>query len=219
MTGTSGRWIGDDAVGERGGDTHAYLAQQYCLRYGYDVLADTHRRRLIEVAFDQYGYVTTAGAAVVGVPAVELRKIAQRGGVEHVAYGLYRFDDVPRTGLDQYMEAVLRVGPEAHLTGDAVLAMLDLTPINPPRIRVGTPRRARPKLPPFIEVVAERLRPADLTQYERIPCASVAAALQGCRGRVMAERLVEAASQAARRGLVSRRTLPRLIAEIEGTAA
>jgi hypothetical protein len=31
------------------------------------------------------------------VPAVELRKIAQRGGIEHIAYGLYRSDDIPRT--------------------------------------------------------------------------------------------------------------------------
>ena len=43
-------------------------------------LADTYRRRLRDRALDQYGYVTTRDAADVGVPAVELRKIAQRGG-------------------------------------------------------------------------------------------------------------------------------------------
>ena len=183
------------------------------------MLADTHRRRLVEVAFDTYGYVTTADAAAVGVPAVELRKIARRGGVEHIAYGLYRFDNVPRTGLDQYMEAVLRVGEGAHLTGDAVLAMLDLTPLNPNRIRVGTPRRARPTLPGFVEIVHERLDRADLVEYEGIPSATVTAALRACRGTVMAERLVDAANEAARRGLVTRRGLAPLIAELEGTAA
>lgn len=73
-------------------------------------LADTYRRRLYDRALDQYGYVTTRDAEQLGVPTVEVRKIAQRGGVEHIAYGLYRFDDVPRTARDEYMEAVLRVG-------------------------------------------------------------------------------------------------------------
>ncbi|MEJ7764702.1 MAG: hypothetical protein WKF86_04335 [Acidimicrobiales bacterium] len=183
------------------------------------MLADTHRRRLVEIAFDRYGYVTTSEAAEVGVPAVELRKIAARGGVEHIAYGLYRFDDVPRTGLDQYMEAVLRVGPESHLTGDAVVTMLDLTPLNPNRIRVGTSRRARPALPRFVEIVYERLDRADLTEYEGIPSATVAAALRACRGRVITARLVEAAKEAARRGLVTRRALAPLIAHLADSAA
>jgi len=36
-----------------------------------------------------------------------MRKIAQRGGVDHIGYGLYRFTDIPVTDLDHYMEAVL----------------------------------------------------------------------------------------------------------------
>ena len=51
-------------------------------------MADTARRRLHERALDRYGYVTTRDAADVGVAAVELRKIAQRGGVKDVANGL-----------------------------------------------------------------------------------------------------------------------------------
>ena len=43
--------------------------------------------------------------------------------VEHVAYGLYRFDDSPRTGKEELIEAVLRVGAEAFLTHDSVLAL------------------------------------------------------------------------------------------------
>ena len=73
-------------------------------------LADTYRRRVRERALDQYGYVTTEDAADLGVPPVELRKLAARGGLEHVAYGLYRFDDVRPTPRDEFMEAVLRVG-------------------------------------------------------------------------------------------------------------
>lgn len=79
--------------------------------------------------------------------AVELRKIAQRGGAEHVAYGLYRFNDIPRTGKEDLMEAVLRVGEHAFLTRDSVLALRDLAMVNSRRIRVGTPHRVRPHLP------------------------------------------------------------------------
>ena len=89
-------------------------------------LAQTYRRRLLERAQDQYGYVTARDAEGLGVPAVELRKLAQRGGLRHVVRGVYRFDEVPATGHDQLMEAVLAVGPGAHLTRDAVLLLHDL---------------------------------------------------------------------------------------------
>jgi predicted transcriptional regulator of viral defense system len=166
------------------------------------------------MALDRYGYVTTRDAEGLGVPAVELRKLAQRGGVEHVAYGLYRFDDVPRSGRDQYMEAVLRVGPDAYLSHDAVLALHDLAMVNPRRIRVGTPRRARPRLPDGVEVIRRRLDAADLTVFEGIPATTVRRALIDCRGLVMRERLLDAAREAARRGLLGRGEADRVITEI-----
>ena len=181
-------------------------------------LADTNRRRLYDRALDQYGYVTTGNAHDLGVPAVELRKITQRGGVEHVAYGLYRFVDVPHTSRDQFMEAVLRVGPEAYLTHDAVLALHELGLVNPRRIRVGTPKRARPRLPEYIEVFQRQLNPDDLTIYEGIPCTTVARALIDCRGLVMGERLIDAAHEAARTGLLRKSEMSRIITEL-GVAA
>ena len=182
------------------------------------VLADTYRRRLRHLAVDQYGYVTTRHAEDLGVPAVELRKLAHRGGVDHVAYGLYRFEDVSRTERDQFMEAVLRVGPGAYLTHDSVLALYELGLVNPRRIRVGTPRRARPRLPANIEVIHRRLQPAEVTVYEGIPSATVARALLDCRGLVMAERLLEAAQQAARLGLLRKREADEVLASL-GSAA
>ena len=85
-------------------------------------LAETHRRALHDLALDQYGYVTPTDAEALGAPAIELRKIAQRGGLDHVAYELYRFADIPLTEFDTFMEAVLRCRPDAHLTRDAALA-------------------------------------------------------------------------------------------------
>ena len=99
-------------------------------------LAQTYRRKLLGRAQDQYGYVTTRDADELGIPPVELRKLAQRGGLQRVARGVYRFDEVPATGHDQLMEAVLTAGPGAYLTGDAVLALHDLGLVNPRKVRV-----------------------------------------------------------------------------------
>jgi len=181
-------------------------------------LADTNRRRLRNRALDQYGYVTTRDAGDLGIPVVELRKVAHRGGVEHVAYGLYRFDDIPRTDRDQYMEAVLRVGVEAYLTHDAVLGLHDLGLVNARRIRVGTPKRARPHLPAYVEVIQRPLETVDLTAYEGIPSATVARALLDCRGLIMRDRLIEAGQEAARRGLLRRSEAGRILAELEAAA-
>ena len=42
----------------------------------------------MDVAVGQYGYVTAEDAAAVGVVADRLRKMAERGTLERVAYGL-----------------------------------------------------------------------------------------------------------------------------------
>jgi predicted transcriptional regulator of viral defense system len=177
-------------------------------------LADTYRRRLHDGALDRYGYVTTRSAAEVGVPSVELRKLTTRGGLRNVAYGLYRFDDIPPTDRDQFMEAVLRVGPDAYLTHDAVLDLHGIGLVNPRRVRVATPHRTRAHHPPHIEVIHRTIDSNDLTVYEGIPSTTVARALLDCRGLVMAERLIEAAQAAAQRGLLRRTEAERILAQL-----
>lgn len=182
------------------------------------MLADTNRRRLHARALDQYGYITTADAAELGVPPVELRKIAHRGGLTHLAHGLYRFDDIPAGDHGRYLEAVLRAGPGAYLAGDAVLAFHDLALVNPRRIRVAAPRRVRSKLPDWVKV--EQRPPArdDVVTVDGVPMTRVAQALRECQGTVMADRLADAAGEAVRRGLVRRREAAGLLAEINTAA-
>lgn len=103
------------------------------------------------------------------------------------------------------MEAVLRVGPDAYLTHDAVLAFHELAQVNPRLIRVGTPHRVRARMPDFIEVVREQVDPADLTTYQGVPSASVARALIDCRDIVMRDRLLDAVAAAKRTGLLRTR--------------
>ena len=101
-------------------------------------MAATARRRLHERALEQYGYITTRDASELGVSLNALHVMVNRGGLTRIAHGVYRFDDVPATGRDSYMEAVLSVGEGAFLYADAVLAVHDLALVNPTRLRVGT---------------------------------------------------------------------------------
>lgn len=180
-------------------------------------MKSTYRRRLRERALDQYGYVTTDDAEDLGVPAVELRKLHHRGGLEHVGHGLYRFDDVPTTSRDEFMEAVLRVGRDALLAGDAVLALHDLGFAHPRRIRVATPRRVRRRLPAFITVERRVVPPGRRTRYEGIPAMTVAEAIRESRGRLMHERLRNAVTQATEAGLINSAEAERLTQELTGT--
>ena len=101
------------------------------------------------------------------------------------------------------------------LSGDA---LHELGLVNPRRIRIGTPKRARPRLPAHIEVIQRPLEARELTAYEGIPSATVARALLDCRGLVMGERLLEAAQEAARVGLLRKSEADRVLAEL-GSAA
>jgi predicted transcriptional regulator of viral defense system len=164
-----------------------------------------YRQTVREIALDQYGYVTTKDAADAGVPAVELRKLAARGALANVAYGLYRLVDARPTEYDQFAEALLRVGDGAYLRGDAVLALHGLALVNPRRIRVGVPRRVRAAIPDFVDVREEAVPMEDLTIYEGLCTTTVAKALLDCRGQVMTDRLLEAAKHARADGLVTGR--------------
>ena len=166
------------------------------------VVKTRYRDVVREIAYDNSGYVTTRDATDAGVPAVELPKLAARGGLINVAYGLYRVPDIPPTRFDQLTEALLRVGGGAHLHGESVLALFNLADVNPRRIKVAVPRRVRTKLPPFIELT----RVPDgtpTTFYEGLASQPLAEAILECRGRIETGRLLDAARQARQDGLLT----------------
>jgi predicted transcriptional regulator of viral defense system len=181
-------------------------------------LATTARRKLHERALERYGYITTRDATELGITLNALHVLVNRGGLTRVAHGVYRFDDVPATERDAYMEAVLSVGEDAFLMGDGVLALHNLALVNPPRLRVGTRRRRYRMLPATIEMVVADISDEDLTVYEAIPCTTVGRALTDCVGIVMTERLIEAANEAAARGLLRRNEAARVLAQLGGRA-
>jgi predicted transcriptional regulator of viral defense system len=165
----------------------------------------TYRQVLWRHALNHHGLVTTSDAERLHIPSVELRKLAARGFMVNRARGVYRVHDAPESPTDQFAEAVSTVGGDAHLTGDAVLALHDLAHVNPRRIRVATTRRIRGRVPDFIEVVHGTQPEDEITTYDGIRSSTVARALLDCQASVMADRLRQAAHDAAERGLLTRR--------------
>src|SRR5206468_2010976 len=63
--------------------------------------------QLVDIALDQYGFVTPADAREIDIDPHRLIEMARRGVIERVDHGLYRVPVVARTGLDQLMQATL----------------------------------------------------------------------------------------------------------------
>ena len=78
-------------------------------------------------------------------------------------------------------------------------------------------KRQRPQLPESVVLIHRRLDPDELTVYEGIPSATVARALLDCRGLAMGERLINAAREAARRGLLRRSEADQVLTELGAT--
>ncbi|MBK8074509.1 MAG: type IV toxin-antitoxin system AbiEi family antitoxin domain-containing protein [Kineosporiaceae bacterium] len=177
----------------------------------------TYRQQLRELANESYGYITTRDAADLDIPAVELRKLAARGALQHVSRGVYRFTDARRTHRDAYAEAVIRTGEDAYLTADAVLGLLGLAMVEPQRIKVATPRRTRPKDPGFVEIVQRQLPPEHITTYRGIRATTVGQAILDSQGTVMTERLLDALTEARHAGLIDPREAARIRRHLTAT--
>jgi len=155
-----------------------------------------------------------ADATRLGIDHAYLRSMARQGFLEHVGHGLYRFPDIPWTDRTGFMEAVLLAGPGAFLIDTGTLAMERLALVVPERIRVGTKRRVRVTLPRHVELVNTHHAPVDITAIEGVPTVTIPRAILDSVGRVMTERLVDAAQDANEKGLIGIGEMNRLIEEL-----
>lgn len=163
----------------------------------------SYRAELRDIANENHGVVTVRAAQEAGVPAVEVRKLAHRGALERLGYGVYRMVDAPRGPLDEFAEAVALVGEGALLADEAVLAAYDLGQVNLRRIPVATSARVRRALPRTIQVVHRDVDECDRSDVDGIPAMTVAAALRQVAPTMLPERVARAALTAAARGLIS----------------
>lgn len=177
------------------------MAQQYRKWY---CCAMTYYDDIYEHAVDNYYLISTRDAKQIGVPSVELAKLAQRGKLEHISHGLYRLARYVPHQNDPYAISVARVGDDAYLYGESVIAMLGFAPTNPARLFVATPRRYRGEKPDGLVVVV-RNGEDDTTAYEGVPSQEIGAAIVACLGKMMPERLRDAAERAREEGYLTRK--------------
>jgi predicted transcriptional regulator of viral defense system len=167
-------------------------------------MAGQIRKQLWEVALDQHGYVTSGNAAALDINVVELGKLSSRGQLQKIAYGIYRFEQLPQTGFEMYMLATLWTG--GVLSHDTALELWQLCEINPTKIHVtvtGRPRRHKEGGEAYV-VHPGHLTSDETAYYERIPIVRPNIAIaQGIRSGVQSHLLVEAIETAKKRGLIT----------------
>lgn len=157
---------------------------------------------IYESAVDNHYLITTAGAAALDIPGIELVKLAKRRRLEALGNGVYRIARYVPDESDPYAIAVARVGKGAYLWGESVIALLGLAPTNPDRIFVATPRRVRRNLPK--EIVLIRVATGEgPTTYEGVPSQRLSQAIRSCKDTIMPERLQMAVRRAKSEGYVT----------------
>ena len=157
---------------------------------------------IYEYAADNYGLITSGQAKNLGIPNVELVKLAHRGRLTRLGHGVYRIMHYIPVAYDKYAQAVTIVGGDAAIYGESVLAMHGLALVNPSFITVATGRRIRKKLPGFVKTICPE-RTLEKVEYEGIPSQSVYDALLSCKTIVMTDRLADAVNEATKQGLIT----------------
>ena len=172
----------------------------------------TYRKTLWDLAVDQDGLVATWQAHEVGVPGVEVAKLAHRGALVRVARGVYRFEDFPTAGREGYWRAVLWAGPGAVLSHSTALAVRDLSDVNPVDVEVTVPRARRMRrAEPVATVHHEDLDARDVDWWEGVPTVTAEKAIaQGIETGLPFHLLTQAIDTARARGSITREAGTRL---------
>lgn len=174
--------------------------------------------RLIELAAEQYGYVTQADARGLGIPAARLVNMKARGLLEHRGTGVYRVPLIPPTALDPYMEATLwPYGVRGVLSHETALDRYELSDVNPDKIHITVPRhhRVRRAVPAQYVLHREDLRAQDTTAHEGIPVVTAARAIRQCHASHLRPSLIaQAIDDGARAGYLTQREAEQLRAEL-----
>ena len=167
--------------------------------------------RLWDIAVDQYGYVTSADADALGLAHTVLGKMASRGTLERIAFGLYRFPQWPVSTNNSLMEAVLWTRePTAVLSHDTALDVLELCDVNPAKIHVTIPKQRplrRAGTPGLYIIHRENLSDDQRGWWEQIPTVTADTAIRQAVNEGLRPTLVEQAiDTAVHRSLIDTET-------------
>jgi predicted transcriptional regulator of viral defense system len=138
---------------------------------------------VLELATDQYGYVTAEQARQAGVHPMTLVMMAKRATIERVDHGLYRVPAVPPHRLAEYRGATLwPFGRTGVLSHETALELLELSDVNPDRIHLTLPKafRIRRAIPRRYVIHHADLSVADVTMHEGVPITTATRAICDC---------------------------------------
>ena len=166
-------------------------------------MATTYRTKIYDFCKDNNGLLSTRDASKIGVPAVELRKLAQRGALERVGHGTYRISHYPQDENMKILEALKLAGPESYVVGESVLALLDLGTFNPRKLHIATPVRVRKQLPNFVTLHSSASSNVNTEVHKQIRCQKVSDAFGELVGTAQSDRLLEAALEAHEKNYIS----------------
>ena len=163
--------------------------------------------KVLELVTDQHGYVTTSQARAGGVSADTLRKMAERGTLERVSWGVYRIPTFPPSPCAEYMEASLwPAGVRGVISHQSALALRELSDVSPSAIHITVPDdfRIRRDVPAHLAVHHADLTDNEVTLFEGIPCTSVVRTIEDCSRAHMGPALLrQALDDAGREGFLS----------------
>ena len=152
-------------------------------------------------AVDDFGLITSAEAAKLGMSNAELVQQADKGKLVRVGRGVYRMPVWPAQEDAPYAIAVKSAGEGAFLYGESVVALLGLAPTDPSKMWIGVLKRTRRALGSGVKLV--QVSKADPVWLEGIPCQPVAEAIEYAVVSMGRDRAMEAAGEALRRGYIS----------------
>lgn len=165
----------------------------------------TYYENIYEHAVDNHYLVSTDDARELGIPPVELAKLAKRGKLEHIGRGLYRLSRYVPSDEDSYAVSVALLGSDAYLYGESVIALLGLAPTNPDRVWVASPKRVRLAHPPEgLRIVGGEAGYAPV-RYNGVPCQRARDAIVACSETMMPDRLEQAVRTALEQGYITPR--------------
>jgi predicted transcriptional regulator of viral defense system len=159
-------------------------------------------QRVYEVAANQGGYITTAQAAETEVKQNTLTKMAARGQLERVSWGVYRLVHFPISPLDQYVEATLwPLSVPGVISHESGLALYGLSDANPTRIHLTVPTRFRVQreVPKRLVIHRADLPADDVQLFEGILVTTPERTIRDCHAAHLGPALIRQAIEDGRR--------------------
>lgn len=138
--------------------------------------------RLVEIAVEHHGYVTTRDARDMGVDPVQLRLLTARGRLERAGRAVYRVPVLPRSEHDDLAAAVAWTLGRGVISHESALALHVLADVNPSRIHLTVPRDNHPRAAggQLYRLHRRSLQAADITSVDGIPVTAVVRTINDC---------------------------------------